>query len=144
MNKVILMGRLTKDPELKYTANNVAICKFSIAVKGYKKDQADFFNITTWTKTAEHCAKYLKKGSMLSLVGRLENRSWDAPDGTKRYATDVVANEVYFASSPNQGQGQPQGQGQGYPPSNQQNQGQSQPQNQGLFYPLEDDDELPF
>jgi single-strand DNA-binding protein len=103
MNKVILMGRLTKDPELRYTStNNTAKCTFTLAVnRRFKKDgqpEADFINIVTWSKTAEFAAKYFTKGLQVAVVGSMQNRSWEN-EGKKHYVTEVVADEVYFAES---------------------------------------------
>ena len=103
MNKVILMGRLTRDPEIRYTqANNTLVASFSLAVnrrfaREGETPTADFFNITAWNKTGEFVSKYFKKGQQVAVVGRLQNRTWDDPQGQKHYATDVVAEEVYFA-----------------------------------------------
>ena len=104
MNKVILMGRLTKDPEIRYTQNNMPVASFSIAVnRRFTKEndevKADFFNVIAWNKTGEFVSKYFKKGQQIAVVGRLQNRNWDDQNGQKHYATDVVAEEVYFAGS---------------------------------------------
>ena len=104
MNKVILMGRLTKDPEIRYTQNNMPVANFSIAVnRRFAKEndtvKADFFNVIAWNKTGEFVSKYFKKGQQIAVVGRLQNRNWDDQNGQKHYATDVVAEEVYFAGS---------------------------------------------
>ena len=104
MNKVILMGRLTKDPEVRYTQNNMPVANFSIAVsRRFTKEndtvKADFFNVIAWNKTGEFVSKYFKKGQQIAVVGRLQNRNWDDQNGQKHYATDVVAEEVYFAGS---------------------------------------------
>lgn len=101
MNKVILVGNLTRDPELSETPNGVAVCRFSIAVsRDYANSdgtrETDFFNITVWRGRAENCGKYLKKGNKVAVVGSLQNRSYEDKDGIKRNITDVVANEVEF------------------------------------------------
>ena len=101
MNKVILIGNLTRDPELTETASGIAVCRFSIAVsRDYAgadgNRETDFFNITVWSKQAENCGKYLKKGNKVAVVGRLQNRSYDDKDGNKRYVTDIIADEVEF------------------------------------------------
>lgn len=105
MNKVILVGNLTRDPELTTTNSGVSVCRFSIAVqRRYNSEggpQADFFNIVVWRNQAENCSKFLKKGSKCGVVGRLQNSSYEASDGTKRYATDIVADEVEFLNSKN-------------------------------------------
>lgn len=107
MNKVTLIGRLTKDVELRYTqTNNTAVAYFSIAVnrkfvKTGEERQADFFNIIAWNKLAENISKYLFKGNQVAISGRLETRSWDDPNGQKHYVTEVIAEEVDFIESKN-------------------------------------------
>ena len=101
MNKVILVGNLTRDPELSETPTGVAVCRFSIAVsRDYANSdgsrETDFFNITVWRGRAENCGKYLRKGNKVAIVGSLQNRSYEDKDGIKRNVTDVVANEVEF------------------------------------------------
>ena len=101
MNKVILVGNLTRDPELSETPSGIAVCRFAIAVsRDYANSEGtretDFFNITVWRGRAENCGKYLKKGNKVAIVGSLQTRSYDDKDGNKRYVTDVVANEVEF------------------------------------------------
>jgi single-strand DNA-binding protein len=100
MNKTILMGRLTKDPELRYTTNNnTAACSFTLAVnrKFSKQNEVDFFNIVAWDKHGEFCGKYFQKGRQVVVVGRLQVRSYDDNEGKKRYVTEVVSEEAYFA-----------------------------------------------
>ena len=104
MNKVILMGRLTRDVEVRYTqSNNTLVASFSIAVnRRFAKQgeqQADFINIVAWSKLGEFCSKYFKKGQQVGVVGRLQTRTYDKEDGTKVYITEVVAEEAYFADS---------------------------------------------
>lgn len=107
MNKVILIGRLTKDVELRYTqTNNTAVASFSLAVnrkfvKNGEERQADFFNIIAWNKLAETISKYLFKGNQVAISGRLETRSWDDENGQKHYVTEVIAEEVDFIESKN-------------------------------------------
>lgn len=102
MNKVILIGRLTKDVELRYTqTNNTAVASFSLGVnrkfvKNGEERQADFFNIIAWNKLAETISKYLFKGNQVAISGRLETRSWDDENGQKHYVTEVIAEEVDF------------------------------------------------
>jgi single-strand DNA-binding protein len=108
MNKVILIGNLTRDPEFTTTANGIAMCRFSIAVtrrfkNGEGEAETDFFNIITWRATAENCSKFIKKGSKVCVVGSIQNRSYDAEDGTKRYVTDIVGEEVEFLTPKNAG-----------------------------------------
>ena len=104
MNKVFLVGNLTRDPELATTNSGVSVCRFSIAVQrrfsnAEGEREADFFNIITWRGQADICAKYLKKGSKCGIIGSLQNRSYEAQDGTKRYVTEITADEVEFLSS---------------------------------------------
>lgn len=107
MNKVILIGRLTKDVELRYTqTNNTAVASFSLAVnrkfvKPGEERQSDFFNIIAWNKLAENISKYLFKGNQVAISGRLETRSWDDPNGQKHYVTEVIAEEIDFIGSKN-------------------------------------------
>ena len=101
MNKVILVGNLTRDPELSETPSGVAVCRFSVAVsRDYSNSDGtrdtDFFNVTVWRGRAEICGKYLKKGNKVAIVGSLQTRSYEDKDGIKRNVTDVVANEVEF------------------------------------------------
>ncbi len=104
MNKVILMGRLTRDPEVRYTTNtNALVCSFSLAVnrrfKSEGQPDADFINIVSWGKTAEFCSKYFTKGQQVGIIGRMQTRNYDDKDGKKVYVTEVVAEEAYFADS---------------------------------------------
>ncbi|MEE0944910.1 MAG: single-stranded DNA-binding protein [Clostridia bacterium] len=99
MNKVILMGRLTRDVELRQTQQGTLVARLSLAVqKRFDKEQADFINCTAWQKTAEFVSKHFQKGSMIAVCGRIEARSWD-DNGSTRYATEVVIEEAYFAGS---------------------------------------------
>ena len=105
MNKVILMGRLTRDVEVRYTnTNNTMVASFGLAVnrrfaKQGEERQADFINVTAWGKTAEFVSKYFKKGQQVGVIGRIETRSYDDKDGKRVYVTEVIAEEVYFADS---------------------------------------------
>ena len=115
MNRAILIGNLTRDPELKTISNGAAVCSFSIAVnrKFTSSDgtrQTDFFNITAWRALGENCAKFLKKGSKVGIVGEIQTRTYEASDGSKRYVTEIVADEVEFLS-PKQSDGQMGGSG---------------------------------
>lgn len=98
MNKVILIGRLTKDPELNFAAGiGTAVCRFSLAVaRPFKKDETDFINCIAFGKTGETIAQYLTKGRQLAIVGNIRTGSYDAKDGTKRYSTDVVVESFEF------------------------------------------------
>ena len=110
MNKVILIGRLTKDPELKYTpGTGMAVTNINLAVDKYnpstKQREADFIPVAIWGKQAENMATYCNKGSMVAIGGKIQTRSYDAKDGTKRYVTEVVAQEVKFLDNKKQDQG---------------------------------------
>ncbi|KAB3537840.1 single-stranded DNA-binding protein [Alkaliphilus pronyensis] len=98
MNNVVLIGRLTRDPELRFTASGKAVATFSVAVNRpfSKTKEADFFNIVVWSKTAENCANYLAKGRLVGIQGRLQSRSYETQNGDKRYVTEVVAEQVEF------------------------------------------------
>ena len=103
MNKVILMGRLTKDVEMRQTPNGIAVARFTIAVnRRFAKDggqQADFINCIAWRKTGEFISRYFQKGSMIAVVGSIQTRIWDGNDGKKQYATEVIVDEAYFTGS---------------------------------------------
>ena len=106
MNKVILIGNLTRDPELTETPSGVAVCRFAIAVsRDYANAEGnretDFFNITVWRGRSENCGKYLKKGNKVAVVGSLQTRSYEDKDGIKRNITDIVASEVEFLTPKN-------------------------------------------
>ncbi|MEG2018680.1 MAG: single-stranded DNA-binding protein [Clostridium sp.] len=119
MNKVVLIGRLTKDPELKFTpGTGTAVATFTLAVdRRFKKEgqqSADFIPVVVWGKTAENTANYMSKGKLMSVAGRIETRSYEAKDGGRRYVTEVVADEVSFlewggnkSSGMNTGMGSP-------------------------------------
>ncbi len=101
MNKVFLIGRLTKDPDLRYTPSNVASATFSLAVNRNFTNQngvreADFINIVMWRKQAETAKKYLTKGSLIAVEGRIQTRNYDGQDGKKVYVTEVVADNFEF------------------------------------------------
>lgn len=98
MNKAILMGRLTKDPEIRYSSDK-AVARYSIAVdRKYNKDEADFFNLVSFGKQAEFVEKYLKKGTKIAVSGRIENSSYEK-DGKKMYSTQIIVEDVEFAES---------------------------------------------
>ena len=110
MNVVVLVGRLTADPELKYTPSGVAVATFSIAVDRPKSSQAeketDFINIVTWRQSAEFASNYLSKGRLVAIEGRLQIRSWVAQDGSKRKSAEVVASQVRGLDRPKDQTGQ--------------------------------------
>ena len=105
LNHIVLMGRLTRDPELRYTGSNVPVASFSIAVdrdfgRGENGEkQTDFINVSAWRQTGEFVSKYFTKGSMIVVSGRLQIRNWNDKDGNKRRSAEVVADNVYFGES---------------------------------------------
>lgn len=101
INKAILMGRLTRDPELRHTNSGTPVCSFSIAIdNGYGENrQTDFINCVAWNKTAEFVSNYFSKGKMIIVIGRISTRTWEGQDGKKNYSTEVVASEVSFGES---------------------------------------------
>lgn len=105
LNKALIIGNLTRDPEIKALPSGIKVCSFSVATNRVWKDQngsrqeaADFHNIVVFGRQAENVAQYMKKGSQVMIEGRMQTRSWDAQDGTKRYRTEVVADRVQFGS----------------------------------------------
>lgn len=143
MNKVILIGNLTKDPELSTTNSGINYCRFSLAVpkrfvQSGERD-AEFVNIVVWRVQADNCHKYLRKGSKACVVGTLQTRSYEAQDGTKRYVTEVVAEEVEFLSSRSSSESTP-------PPASDNTSAAdttTKPSTSGDLEPV-DDDTLPF
>ena len=110
MNKAILMGRLTREPEMRQTQSGRSVTSFTLAVnrsfvRQGEERQADFINIVAWGKTAEFCSSYFHKGQQVAVVGRIQTRTWDDNNGQKRYATEVIADEVFFADSKRDSQG---------------------------------------
>ncbi len=104
LNKVILMGRLTRDPELRHTQSDVSVASFTLAVdRGFRRDDnqqsADFINVVAWRNTAEFVSKWFSKGQLVAVSGRLQVRSYKDRDGNNRTATEVVADECFFAES---------------------------------------------
>lgn len=134
LNKVALVGRLTKDPEVRYTADNqTPIAKFTIAVdRTFKREgqpSADFIPIIVFGKSAENCGKFITKGRLVAVSGRIQTRSWDDQDGKRHYATEVIADEVDFLDRGSDAKGQG-------------NLGGSEDYND--FHPAEEEDDLPF
>jgi len=161
LNKVILMGRLVKDPELRHTQNNTPVASFRLAVdRGYKRDQnnpqqqdADFIDIVVWQQQAEFVSKWFHKGQLVAVVGRLQQRDWKDRDGNNRTSIEVVASEVHFAEKKSDSYGSGGGQ---YPPPGASRSGPEpsnasqtpaalEPVTSSGFSELDDDDgELPF
>ena len=101
MNRATLIGNLTRDPEVRMTNGGISVCTFSVAVQRrfanqQGERQADFFNIVAWRALADNCGRYLKKGSKVFVAGPLQNRTYEAQDGSKRYVTEIIADEVEF------------------------------------------------
>ena len=146
-NKVILIGNMTADPELKQTSAGTSVCSFSIAInrRFAKADQGqqnvDFINIVTWRQQAEFVQRYFKKGNPIFVCGQLQTRTWTDNQGQKRYATEVVADEVSFVAPAAQG-AQPQDSGSTYTPDSY----SSPAYNAGgsNFVEIPNDDSLPF
>lgn len=100
MNKAILMGRLTADPEMGQTQSGASYARFTIAInRRFQKGETDFINCVAWRQTADFICKYFAKGNMIAVVGSIQTRAWEGQDGKKNYATEVVANEAYFTGA---------------------------------------------
>jgi len=121
INRVVMVGNLTKDPELRHTPSGTAVCKLRLAVNTRQKDQStgewgdkpNYFDVTVWGNQGESCAQYLSKGRPVGVDGRLDWREWEAQDGTKRQAVEIIAESVQFLGS----RGDSEGQSQYIPPS---------------------------
>ena len=103
LNKVMIIGNLGTDPEMRYTANGNAVTTFRLACSrsfsgsdGERKEETEWFSVVTWNKLAETCSQFLQKGRRAYVEGRLQTRSWEGPDGQRRYRTEVIANSVLF------------------------------------------------
>ena len=155
-NHVILGGRLTADPELKTTPSGIPVTTFTVAVnrrfggKNGEESPADFFNVTAWRQTAELITKFFRKASSICVVGSLQTRTWTDQNGQKRYATEIVADEVYFVDAKNEMPGQSTT-GAAYSPAGQTNAAQANTYVPQAFVSpqaptevLEDGEELPF
>jgi single-strand DNA-binding protein len=114
LNHVTLIGRLTKDPDLRYTPSGTAVAKFTLAVdrprRSDSEKETDFIPVVAWGKTAENCANYIGKGSLVAVEGRIQVRTYEAKDGGRRWVTEVIAEQVRFLDRRGQGQEQQQGQ----------------------------------
>src|SRR5690625_936666 len=138
LNRVVIVGRLTRDPDLRYTPSGVAVANFTVAANRPFTNQqgerdADFINCVVWRRPAENLANYMKKGNLIGVDGRLQSRTYEDKDGKTVYVTEVVADSVQFLESRGSSQGQ-QHQGQqpaGFQPNQNQNQGESQGQSSG-------------
>lgn len=122
LNQAILVGNVTKDPELRYTPNGHAVAKFGLATsRGVKNGDtwdnvATFHNIVCWSKLAEHISKDLKKGMLVTVEGRIDNRSYDKQDGTKGYVSEIVADSIYYRSPKASGTAPAKTEGEDVPP----------------------------
>jgi single-strand DNA-binding protein len=112
INRVIVVGNLTRDPELRHTPSGTAVCSLRIAVNTTRKDESgqwvdkpNYFDVTVWGQQGENCAQYLSKGRPVAIDGRLEWREWEAQDGSKRQAVDIVADNVQFLGGRQEGEG---------------------------------------
>lgn len=137
MNKAIIMGRLTRDPEMRQTASGVSFTRFSVAVnRRFAKEgqqQADFINCVAWRQTGDFICRYFRKGSMIAIVGSIQSSSWDGNDGQKHYSTEISVDEAYFTGSRNEtgasgGGYQQQSSGTSYPQGGYQPQAPQAPQ----------------
>lgn len=145
VNKVILIGHLGGDPEMRYTPSGAGVCEFRIATteswkdkQGAKQERTEWHRIVVWGKLAEICGKYLAKGRQVFIEGRIQTRSWDDKEGQKRYMTEIVANEVQFLGGGNRdGAGRRGGDDDGPPPDGDAGNG-------GGFGGARPDDDLPF
>jgi single-strand DNA-binding protein len=115
INRVVLVGNLTRDPELRHTPSGTAVCKLRLAVNTRQKDASgqwgdkpNYFDVTVWGNQGESCAQYLAKGRPVGIDGRLDWREWEAQDGTKRQAVEIIADTVQFLGGRDQAAGEPQ------------------------------------
>ncbi len=111
MNRAILMGRLTSDPEMRQTQSGVSCARFTIAInRRFQREETDFINCVAWRQNADFICKYFTKGNMIAVVGSIQTRSWEGQDGRKNYATEVVVDEAHFTGSKSEsGMGQQSG-----------------------------------
>lgn len=153
MNKVVLIGRLTKDPELRFTpGTGMAVATFTVAVdrRMPNKDgvrEADFIPIVVWGKQGENVANYMSKGRLIGISGRIQTRNYEGKDGIRRYVTEVVADEVQFLERGNSAEGGYNGgnrNSNNVETYNSSNLGSDQSYDNGWADPIDDDDEIPF
>ena len=143
MNKLTIIGNLTRDPELRTTSTGINVCTFTVAVNrrqrsqtGEAQNEADFFRVTAWRQLGEICQKYLSKGRKIAVEGSIQNRSYTAQDGSKRYVTEIIADNVEFLDRAPETASQPAAQAPKADPPKQMRADE--------FIELPDDDELPF
>ena len=138
MNKAMIIGNLTRDPELRKTASDISVCTFTVAVsRQFNRDETDFIPVVVWRGLADNCSKYLAKGRKVAVFGRIQTRNYDDKDGNRRYVTEIIADDVEFLTPKGEGG---QRASQDVPP----------PSDEGLFEdeksdfePL-DDEQMPF
>ena len=151
MNKVVLIGNLVRDPEVRATQNGISVCNFTVAVnRRFKKEngeqETDFLNVIAWRQLAELCGKYLAKGRKVAVTGSIQTRTYEAKDGSKRTAWDIVADEVEFLTTQNQQSGTQSAPG-AYTTAASKDSGTAyapQPHNDFGGFTQVDDEELPF
>src|SRR3954449_1469035 len=147
INRVVLTGNLTRDPELRSTPSGTSVCSLRIACNTRRKDASgewvdkpNYFDVTVWGAQGENCATYLSKGRPVAVDGRLEWREWEAQDGTKRQAVEIVADTVQFLGSRGDGEGGGGGQARSFEPRG----GELTPDPVPAFGPSSGDDDIPF
>lgn len=150
LNKAIVFGNLTRDPESRALPNGTAVCSFSVATNrtwkdknGAKQEDVQYHNIVTFARQAELCSQYLRKGSSVLVEGRMQTRNWDAPDGTKKYRTEIVADGIQFGPRPG---GDSRGGGAPMSNASSSSQAESSKEPESIQYPQEDinPDDIPF
>lgn len=140
MNKVVLIGNLTRDPEHTVTSNDFSNCKFTIAVtRNYNKRETDFFSIVCWRGLADNCYKYLRKGSKVGISGSIQNKNYEDKNGVKRYSTEIVADEVQFLTTKDENEEIEENDNKSISEKN-----EEPKKNIAKLTPVEDDDDLPF
>ena len=104
LNKAVIMGRMTRDPEIRHTESGKSVANFTLAVdRDYNREETDFLDVVAWNGTADFVGKYFRKGQMAVVSGRLQTRKWEAKDGTNRTAFEIVADSVYFGEAKRDG-----------------------------------------
>jgi len=141
INRVVLVGNLTRDPELRHTPSGMPVCSLRVAVNARRKDESgqwvdkpNYFSVTVWGQQGENCAQYLAKGRPVAIDGRLDWREWETPEGAKREAVEIVADSVQFLGSRGDGEGGAQ-----YVPA-----GAAAQSSDADFAPSAADDDIPF
>jgi len=136
MNKAMIIGNLTRDPELKTTPSGVSVCSFTVAVRRpFNKDETDFIPVVAWRGLGENCAKFLSKGRKVAVAGRIQVRNYEANNGERRYVTEIIADDVEFLTPRGEGGGAKE-----IPPPDEAGLFEGEPDD---FEPL-DDEQMPF